>query len=189
MITIGSMSNKTVLRAASVGFCEDNGAAVGLSPRGTTRTTGNANWNWKNIDDSTSTYSDYAITAGNNSFSKYNWLAFSGSYNMITGVGYAHTGVSLGAGLQVRGFITGSGGYATPSTTTVATLIFDFTPTGLATSGVLVGAGAPELSGKDLSTTSNPAASQYIIHQLVTTAAASAGDSAQYFHYFTYTEN
>lgn len=183
------MIYQKVLRAASVGFCEDNGAAVNLSPRGTTRATGLTNWNWKNIDDTTSAYSDYPVTAGNRSFSKYNFLVFSGTYNMVTGIGYSHTGVSLGAGLQVVGFISGSGMYAAPATSAVALFGMDFTPTGLTTSGVKVGAGGPELSGKGLATTSNPAFSEYIGHQLVSTAAASAGDSATYFHYFTYTEN
>lgn len=175
--------------AASVGFCEDNGAAVGLSPRGTTRATGLTNWDWKNIDDTTSSYAGFSITAGNRSFSKYNFLVFSGTYNLITGVGYSHTGVSFGAGLQVVGFISGSGTYATPATSSVSLFGMDFTPTGLSTSGVKVGAGGPELSGKGLSTTVNPAYTEYIGHQLVTTTSAGAGDTATYYHYFTYTEN
>lgn len=176
--------------AATIFFCEDNGATVGLMPRGTTRTTGNANWNWKNIDDSTSTYSNYAISAGSRSFSKYNFVVFSGGFNMITGVTYQHTGTDLGIGLGVSGFISGSGFYVAPATTLPTLFSMDFTSTGFAAKTVLVGAGGPELSGKGLSTTSLPCFTEYIGHQLATTTSAPAGDSTgTYFHLISYTEN
>lgn len=175
--------------ASTLFFCEDNGAAVSLSPRGTTRTTGVSNWNWKNIDDATSTYSDYAITAGNRSFSKFNFLLFSGQ-NMITGVTFSHTGVAnIGIGLGISGFVSGSGFYTTPATTLPTLFSVDFTPTGVSRN-LLVGIGGPELSGKGLSSANSLVYSEYVGHQLATTSSAPAGDSTgTFFWSFNYTEN
>ena len=178
--------------ASTLFFCQDYGIATGLMPRGSGRVTGQSNWNWKNIDDPNAVYSDYPITAGNNSFSNYNFVVWSGSFNMITGAVYQHTGTGMGIGLSVFGFLSGSGTYVAPATTATTLFTVDFTPTGgtAQTSGLRVGGLGPELSGKGLSSTSNPVFSEYIGHQLRTLASAQPGDTTgTYFHYFSWTEN
>jgi len=175
--------------AATVFFCEDYGASFGLMPRGTTRVTGQTTWNWMNNSDPTQVYSDYPITAGNRSFSKYNFLVFSGSFNMITGLTYQHTGNNItGTHIGISGFISGSGAYVTPATTLPTLFSLDFTPTGVSRN-VSVGALGPELSGKGLASTSNPVFSEYIAHQLSTLSTALPGDTGTYFHFFNYVEN
>src|SRR5579859_1126702 len=67
--------------AATFEFEEDNGAATGSPLKGTTRTGARTDVNWKNIDDSTTAYSSSPITAGNNSFDKWQFGHFSGTYN------------------------------------------------------------------------------------------------------------
>lgn len=100
-------------------FKEDNGAATGSPARGTVAGTTVTTCNWKNIDDATTTaYSASPITAGNNSFIKYQWGSFSGTYNTISaGLWSPHTapGGALATGLSLKGLVTST--YATPVTT------------------------------------------------------------------------
>jgi len=70
---------------------EDNGAATGSPAKGTTRTTGRTEVNWKNIDDSTTAYTSNPISAGSNSFEKWIFGKFSGTYNTILNGFFAHT--------------------------------------------------------------------------------------------------
>lgn len=183
--------------AATAQFVEDNGAATATSSslgganKGTTRTTGVANVNWKAIDDATTAYHASPITAGTNSYSKFQSVLFTGTFNQIANCLYQHVTGNLGAGLTIKGFVSGSGIYATPTQTTVAAFTYDMSSTGLISTGysVKVGAGGPEASGKATSTTSNPAWSEYIGTQLQTTVAASAGDSVTNFFQFRWDEN
>lgn len=158
--------------AAILEWKEDNGAAVGSPPSGTTRT-GNVTCNWKNIDDATSLYSTYPITVGNNSYTKYQFVQFSGVFTQISNVLFNHVSGNLGAGLTLK--VSATSGYATPSTVTTPT--GDFSRTGLLTTGlgVLLGTAGPNKAG---STTlaSSPGYSQYISSQIVSTALAANGD-------------
>lgn len=90
-------------KAATFDFQEDNGAATGSPAKGTTRTTGRAEVNWKNIDDSTTAYSSSPITAGNNSYSKYQFAKFTGTFNQILSGLFAHTAGTFGTGLTLKG--------------------------------------------------------------------------------------
>lgn len=169
-------------------FSEDNGAATGSPPKGTTRTPNRSECNWKNVDDSTTAYSSSPITAGNASYHKYQFGVFSGTYNQILDGLWQHTSGTLGAGLTLRTYVTTS--YATPSTTASGAWV-DFTPTGNISTGlaVLFGATGPEAAGKASSTTSNPAFSQYLATQLITTVAAAAGDTDTVGLTLQYSEN
>jgi hypothetical protein len=79
--------------AATFNWCEDNGAATGSPAKGTTRSGFGADThfatdvNWKNADDCTANtgtvYSASPIVAGNNSFTKYQYGKFSGTFNQI----------------------------------------------------------------------------------------------------------
>jgi hypothetical protein len=181
--------------AATVNFGEDNGAALasqyGTGNRGTTRTTGVLNVNWKNIDDSTSTYSLFPITAGSNSYEKFQFLVFTGAYNQVGSVLFQHVTGELGAGFQIKGHISGSGIYTTPSTTTNPNFTFDFTPTGLITTGfaVLVGGSGPEATGKAATSTVIPAFTQYFASQLITQSSVAPGDTVTAIFQLRYTEN
>lgn len=159
--------------AAILEWKEDNGAAVGSPPSGTTRT-GNVTCNWKNIDDATSLYSTYPITVGNNSYTKYQFIQFSGVFTQISNVLFNHvSGNFTQPGFTLK--VSATSGYATPST--VSTPTGDYTKTGLLTTGlgVLLGTVGPNKAG---STTlaSSPGYSQYLTSQLITTASAANGD-------------
>jgi len=180
--------------AATAQFFEDNGTAT-AGPvgwlKGTTRTTGVSNMNWKNIDDTATAYSASPITAGNNSYPKYQGIVFTGSFNQVSNVLVNHVSGVLGAGLTIKGNVSGSGFYATPSTSAVALFTRDFTSTGLISTGVsvLLGAVGPEASGKASSTAANPCFTEYLGTQLQTTVAASAGDVQQVTFQWQYDEN
>jgi hypothetical protein len=103
---------------ATFEFNEDNGAATGSPAKGTTRTTARTERNFKNIDDSTTAYSSSPIVAGNNSYTKYQFGKFTGTFNQVlNGKWSAHTAPagSLATGLTLHGKVTST--YTTPATT------------------------------------------------------------------------
>lgn len=183
--------------AATFEFEEDNGAisGTGATAKGTTRTAARTETNWKNIDDSTTAYSAQPITAGNNSFDKWQFGHFSGTYNQISAGLWAHTAGTLGTGLTLKGRVQPStNGYTTPATTANATLTTDMTAaiaigSGAAvqfTTGVATG---PESDVFAASTTNNPAYTNWLVTQLQTTASAAAGDTATVTLTLQYNEN
>ncbi len=177
--------------AATFAFKEDNGAATGSPARGTTAGTTVTTCNWKNIDDATTTaYSAAPITAGNNSYGKYQWGAFSGTYNQISaGLWSPHTAGTLGTGLTLVGKVSST--YATPSTSALAGTT-DFTSVTAIGSGLTVlfsTDGNPYTASPAASVTNNPAATQYLISQLQTTTSAAPGDIATVTLTLQYNEN
>jgi hypothetical protein len=173
--------------AATFEFEEDNGALT--SGHGTTTTAARTECNWKNIDDSTTAYSSSPITAGNNSYTKYQYGHFSGTFNSISAGLWAHTSGTLGTGLTLKGIVTST--YATPATTANAALTTDMT------AAISIGSGAAVLfigtgpyTASPLATqTTNPCYSQYLATQLQTTGSASAGDTATVTFTHQYAEN
>jgi hypothetical protein len=175
--------------AATFEFDESNGA-------GETVTHARAETNWKNIDDSTTAYSASSITAGNNSFSKWQNGHFSGTYNQILSGLFAHTAGAFGSGLTLKGqpAMTVDADrltYTTPGTAALATLTFDQTSVIAIGSGraVFFGATGPANSGKAASTTANPAYTNYLTSQLQTTGSAAAGDTVTATLTLQYQEN
>lgn len=175
--------------AATFEWDEANGA-------GETVTHARGEANWKNIDDSTTAYTSNPITAGNNSFSKWQYGHFSGTYNQILAGLFAHTAGAFGAGLTLKGqpAMTADAdrlAYSTPGTAALAGLTFDQTPVIAIGSGraVWFGATGPATSGKAASTTSNPAYTNYLTSQLQTTGAAGAGDTVTATLTLQYDEN
>ncbi len=75
--------------AATFAWQESNGAGEVLSTP--------TDSNWKNIDDSTTAYSSAPITAGNNSFEKWTFAKFSGTFNQILAGLWAHTAGVFGS--------------------------------------------------------------------------------------------
>lgn len=164
--------------AATYEWNEDHGTQTGSPLKGTTRSTAVAEVNWKNIDDSTTTYSSSPITAGNNSFTKYQFGKFTGTYNQISAGLFAHTAGALGTGLTLKGTVTTT--YATPSATTNAALTTDMTSVIAIGSGlaVLFHATGPEGAGPATTLSSGGGYTQFLPTQLQTTGSAAAGDTA-----------
>ena len=177
--------------AATFEFDEDNGVATGSPARGTTAGTTATQVNWKNTDDVATVYSTSPITAGNNSFTKYQFGKFSGVWNSISAGLFAHTAGSFGTGIALKTNLTST--YATPAVTANAALTTDVTATTAIASGIVVlfnttpAAASPTASFA--STTSNPAFTQYLPTQLQTTVAASAGDTTTVTLTLQYNEN
>lgn len=144
-------------KAATWEFEEDNGAATGTPGKGTTRTAARAEVYWKNIDDSTTAYSSNPITAGNNSFDKWQFGHFSGSYNQILSGLFAHTLTTFGTGLTLKGppaapntyvFTITSGNATVGATFTNNSQTFTISQTiASQTTLVATGTGAPTASG------------------------------------------
>ena len=182
--------------AATFEFEEDNGTQTGSPTKGTTRTAARTESNWKNIDDSTTAYTSAPIVAGNNSYEKWQFGHFSGTYNQILNGLFAHTATAFGTGLTLKGTpaCTGDGDrllYTTPATSANANLTTDMTSAVAIGSGVAVffSATGPEATGKASSTTANPAYTNFLTTQLQTTGSAAAGDTAQVTLTLQYDEN
>jgi hypothetical protein len=185
--------------AATFWFCEDNGTQTGSPLHGTTQYTtspGATDVNWKNVDDCTANsgtaYSSAPITAGNNSYSKYQYGKFSGTYNSIlNGLWSAHTaGTSpMGTGLTLKGTVTST--YATPATTTNSALTTDFSSTVAIGSGLAVdfSATSPQAASPSTTLSSGGGFTQYLVTQLQTTSSAAAGDTASITGTLSYNEN
>ncbi len=181
--------------AATFDFQEDNGAATGSPAKGTTRTTGRTECNWKNIDDSTTAYSSSPITAGNNSYTKFQFGKFSGTFNQISAGLFAHTaGTLTNMTLKHQKAMTADGDnmtYATPSTAANSNLTVDGTTAIAIGSGVAVwfGATGPEATGKAATMTTNPCYTNWLASQLQTASNAAAGDIPSQTLTLQYNEN
>ena len=182
--------------AATFEWDEDTGTQTGSPTKGTTRTHGVTDVNWKNSGVQGDSYSDFPITAGNNSFEKWQFGHFSGTFNQISAGLFAHTAGALGTGLTLKGpaACTGDGDrllYTTPSATANANLTNNMTSVVAIASGVAVcfGATGPEATGKAASMTTNPCYTNYLTTQLQTTISAAAGDTATVTLTLQYNEN
>ncbi len=183
--------------AATFAWDEDTGTQTGTPTKGTTRTGGVTDVNWKNSGTQGTAYSAAPITAGNNSFEKWQFGHFSGTYNQILNGLFAHTAGALGTGVSLFGpnSTTGDGDrplYTTPAAATNNTACpFDMSSAIAIGSGkaVFFGATGPEATGKAASTTANPAYTNYLPTQLRTTGSAAAGDIASVTLTLQYDEN
>lgn len=182
--------------AATFDWNRDTGTQTGSPTKGTTRSTGVTETNWKNTDTYATAYSAAPITAGNNSYEIWNFGKFSGTFNQISAGLFAHTATAFGTGLTLKGTpaCTGDGDrllYTTPSTTANTNLTTDMTSAISIGSGVAVcfGATGPEATGKATSMTTNPCYTNFLATQLQTTGSAAAGDTAQVTLTLQYNEN
>lgn len=189
--------------AATFNWCEDNGAATGSPAHGTTRSGFGADThyatdcNWKNADDCTANggtaYSAAPIQAGNNSYTKYQYGKFSGTYNQISaGLWSARTAPSgaLATGLHIKSTVTST--YATPATAANAALTTDYTSAPVAiASGLAVDFSATDPSAASPGTTlaSGGGYTQYLASQLQTDNTAVPGDIATVTMTLQYNEN
>lgn len=185
-----------VLAAATFDWQEDTGTQTGSPLKGTTRTTGVTNVNWKNSGVQSDVYSSFPITAGNNSFDKWQFGKFSGTFNQILNGLYAHTAGTFPTGctLKHQPAMTADGDnrtYRTPATTANSNLTVDGTSAISIGSGIAVwfGATGPEATGKAASMTTNPCYTNWLATQLQTTGSAPPGDTPSITMTLQYDEN
>jgi len=173
--------------AATFEYNEDNGAATGSPAKGTTRNTAVTQQNWKNIDDVASSYASYPVSAGANSYPKYQFGKFSGTFNQISSGLWAHTAGALQSGISLYGGVGST--YATPSTAAVSGLtdISSITAIGSGAT-VLFSTTGPEAASPS-ATLSAAGYSQYLITQIRTTGSAPAGDNGNVTTTLRYNEN
>ena len=171
--------------SATTTWLEQNGTAAGSPAAGTESTVSSCDW--KSVDDTTTPRASAPVQAGTNSYSKYNYLGFSGTFNQISAVKWAHTSGTLGTGISLVGKVTST--YSTPSTTALSS-------SSDMTSPVSVSSGASVLLGTSGPNDENPSASQttscytqYLVTQVQTTSSAAAGDSGQATLTVQYNEN
>lgn len=173
--------------ASTFSYLEDNGAATGSPAQGTTRAAA-SQVNWKNVDDIATAYNSAPITAGNNSFTKYQFGQFTGTFTSISAGLWAHTAGTLGTGLTLKGIVTSA--YATPTSATNAALTQNMTSVIAITSGqtVLFSTSGPQ-AASPTSSISAAGYSQYLATQLQTTSSAALGDTATLTLTLQYNEN
>jgi hypothetical protein len=183
--------------AAIFNWCEDNGALA--SGHGTVRSGYGADThypndvNWKNVDDCTANsgtlFTAAPITAGNNSFTKYQYGKFTGSFtNISSGLWSANTTGALASGLTLKGTVTST--YVTPATTINAALTTDFTPSVVIGAGLAVLFSATDPSdGAPTSTLAVAGYTQYLATQLQTSGGAAAGNTSSCTTSLQYNEN
>lgn len=162
--------------AATFEYQEDNGAATGSPAKGATRTTGVTQVNWKDTDDVATDYTTSPVTAGQNSYPKYQFGRFTGTFNEVKDGLWAHTAGALGTGLTLAGKVTST--YDTPSTSAISGST-DMTAVVAITSGATVNFSTtgPEGAGPTANLTA-AGYSQYLVSQIQTTGSAAAGDNA-----------
>lgn len=120
--------------AATTTWYEQNGTASGNPAHGTESTISSCDW--KSVDDSTTSRASAPVLAGSNSYHKYIYLKFTGTFNQISAVKFAHTAGTLGTGISLKSKVTST--YATPATTALASATDITSPTA-------IGSGASKL--------------------------------------------
>lgn len=150
--------------------------------------------NWKNADDCTAnsgTANTAApIVAGNNSYTKYQYGKFTGTFTeILSGLYSTNTAGSLGTGLTLKGTVTST--YATPATSTNAALTTNFTTPVAIGSGLTVDFSPTDPSDGSPTSTLTAASgyTQYLASQLQTTSGAAAGATASVTSTLQYSEN
>lgn len=187
--------------AATFNWCEDNGASTGSPAHGTTRSQSSnppTDSSWKNTDDAKTAsggtlYSASPIVAGNNSYIKYQYGQFSGSYNQILNCKWSARTAPAGAlatGLHLKGTVTST--YATPATSAMGGSPTDYTSAPVAVASgtsVNLSATGPEAASPTSTLSSGGGFTQYLVTQLQTDNTAAAGDMASITISLQYDEN
>ena len=165
---------------ATATWYERNGAS------GSTTNTSVSNCDWKSTDDASASRINYPVTAGNNSYHKYNYVAFTGAFNQISNVKVAHTSGTLGTGISLKGKTTNT--YATPATSALGSATDMTSPTTIS-SGLSVKLGTSDPTYATNNTLSSAGYTAFIITQVQTTSSATAGDSGTATLTLQYDEN
>lgn len=163
--------------ASTQTWSEYNGASAA------TETTSRAEANWKNIDDSTTAYSSSPITAGNNSFTKYQALKFAGTWNSLSALTYKVSTAAPGTGLSVVAAVVTAG--TTPSTTASG----DAAASTTGTSANFNSSTTPYGAGTSSTTAGGTMYANAYRTQLQTTGSAAPGDTTSVTITATWTES
>ena len=165
--------------AATTTWYEQNGTATGSPAHGTESTV--TNCDWKSADSATTTRAAAPVAAGENSYHKYNYVKFTGTFNEISNAG------TLGTGISLKGKISST--YATPSKSALDSST-DITSTTAISSGMSVDLSTTGPNGTShASSQTTTCYTQYIITQVQTTSSAAAGDSGTATLTVQYNEN
>lgn len=170
--------------AATTSWYEQNGTASGSPAQGVESSISSCDW--KSVDDATTPRENAPVQAGSNSYEKYIYLKFAGTFNQISAVKFAHTAGTLGTGITLKNKITST--YATPSTSAMAGAT-DITATTAIGSGASVLLGNTPNDTNPSSAKTSACATQYIVLQAQVAAIASAGDSGSATLTIQYNEN
>lgn len=172
--------------AATATWYEDNGAATGSPAKGTTRAAAPGG-DFKSVDDISTPRASARIIAGQNSYHKYRFVRFTGTFNEISAGKFAHTAGALGTGLSIVDKITST--YATPSRAALSGST-DISAVTAINSGQDVSFSTVGPEGASPSANLTAAGySQYIVTQLQTQASAAAGDIGDKTMTFQWNEN
>lgn len=165
--------------ASTQTFSEGNGTTAG------TETTSRTEMNWKNIDDSTTAYSSSVITAGNNSFTKYQAIVFAGSWNSLSALTVKVDNNAPATGLSIVGSVRSAG--ATPATAASGDSAMSTTGTAVNFTGTTWATAFA--AGSSSSTAGGTLYTQPLRTQLQTTSAAAPGDIASRTFTWAWTES
>jgi hypothetical protein len=171
--------------AATAVWQEDNGTATGSPLKGATRADANQ-VDWKSIDNITTPRSQSPIIAGQNSYTKYQFVKFTGTFNQISAGKFAHTSGTLGSGVSLKGKVTSA--YTTPSRSALPDAIDMSAPIAI-NSGRDVNFSTTGPEGSAAPTLTTAGYSQYCVTQIQTTSAAAAGDIGNQVMTFQWNEN
>jgi hypothetical protein len=159
--------------AATTTWYEENGSATGSPAHGTPTVV--TTCDWKSADSATTARAAAPVSAGSNSYNKYNYVKFSGTFNEISDVKFAHTAGTLGSGISLKGKITST--YTTPATSEMSGST-DITETTPIANGMTVLMSTVGPQGANPTSSINAEGyTQYIATQVQTTDSAAAGDS------------
>ena len=162
--------------ASTQTWSEFNGA-------GGTETASRTDINFKNVDDSATAYSASPVTAGNNSFTKYQALKFAGTWNSLSSLTYKVSTNAPATGLSIVGSVVTS--YTQPSTTALGDAAFS-------TSGLTANFNSsttPFGAGTASTAAGGTMYANAYRAQLQTTGSAAPGDSPTITFTATWTES
>lgn len=170
---------------ATTTWYEQNGIATGSPAHGTESTISSCDW--KSVDDTTTSRASAPVLAGENSYWKNIYLKFTGTFNQISAVKFAHTAGTLGTGISLAGKVTST--YTAPATSALSSSTDMTSPIAIGSgASVLLGTTGPNDTSAAASQTST-CYTQYLVTQVQTTASASAGDSGTATLTVQYNEN
>jgi hypothetical protein len=148
-----------------------------------TETGSRAESNWKNIDDSSTVYSSAPITAGLNSFTKYQAVKFAGTWNSLSALTFKVSSSTPATGISIVASVVTSG--TTPSTTASG----DSAASTSGTSANFSSSTTPYTAGASSTTAGGTMYSNAYRTQLQSTSSAGPGDTPSVTITATWTES
>jgi len=119
--------------AATFQWGEDNGTTTGSPARGATRQVPITNINFGTQDNYNIVHATYSIALGDNSFDKFIFGVFSGTWTQISNVKIRNTAGALGSGVTIKA--KNNVAYTTPAQITNTSLTNDITTPGAISGG------------------------------------------------------